>query len=468
MMDLYRPIYHFMPEKNWMNDPNGPIYFNEKYHMFYQYNPTDFHWDTMHWGHASSTDLVHWEHLPIALYPSTELGETHCFSGCAVVDAAGLPVIFYTSVGDNERNARDGAQQWMAISRDNMETFEKVELNPILSSELHGADAVKEWRDPFVWREENVWFMVLGGEHRGKGCVCLYSSEDLFAWEFLGILFESPEYQVLECPNMIKFEDKYVLVYSPCSEVVYHVGTINANHEFVTEYQGKVDNSGFQGFYAPNTLISAPDDRKIMWGWMTENARGEFSGADGWSGALSIPRVLTLENNRLMMEPVEEYSKLRQDEIHFCGNILQNEKHKLANAGRAMEISLRIPLEKKVRFAVNVLEANDGSEKTSICFDADTRKIWVDREKSSLSTLTIKTSLCGTLEEDGRPELDLHIFVDHSILEVFANGSVCISTRVYPVGEDSCGASIEVLEDGELMVLELRSWGMRSIWENGC
>ena len=92
-MNLYRPIFHFMPEKNWMNDPNGVVFYKGEYHLFYQYNPNGDQWGTIHWGHAKSKDLVHWEHLPIALYPSNDKGELHCFSGCAVIND-GEPTIF--------------------------------------------------------------------------------------------------------------------------------------------------------------------------------------------------------------------------------------------------------------------------------------------------------------------------------------------------------------------------------------
>jgi len=94
-MNIYRPIYHFMPEKNWMNDPNGPIYYKGEYHLFYQYNPNDYKWGDIHWGHAKSKDLINWEHLPIALHPSKEFDEHHCFSGCAAVNDEGSCYLLY-------------------------------------------------------------------------------------------------------------------------------------------------------------------------------------------------------------------------------------------------------------------------------------------------------------------------------------------------------------------------------------
>jgi beta-fructofuranosidase len=117
--------------------------------LFYQYNPYGDHWGTIHWGHVCSADLVHWEHLPIALHPSTEHGEVHCYSGCTVLDD-GEPKILYTSVGEGERNAGTGAEQWLATSNDGMRTWMKYQGNPVMTAEIHGGVDIREWRDPFA------------------------------------------------------------------------------------------------------------------------------------------------------------------------------------------------------------------------------------------------------------------------------------------------------------------------------
>ncbi|WP_026881749.1 glycoside hydrolase family 32 protein [Clostridium akagii] len=463
-MDLYKPQYHFIPEKNWMNDPNGPIYYKGKYHLFYQHNPNDYHWDTMHWGHAVSEDLVHWEHLPIALTPSNELGETHCFSGCAVINNDGLPTIFYTSIGENERNGKDGAQQWMAVSHDDMITWEKYDSNPVLKLKLHGKMNIKEWRDPFIWKENEVWYMVLGGGCEEKGCVLIYSSLDLMNWKFLNKMFEAPEFKFLECPNMIKFGDKYVLVYSPSDIVRYHVGTLNEDFTFISEYEGILDNSGWEGFYAPNTLID-PIGRKIMWGWMTEVSRGDFEGANGWAGAQSIPRVLTLDShNSLKMEPLSEYEMLRYDEESYNNKIINKNKIILKSKGRALEIKITIKINGDEDFSLNVFESPDNVETTTIRYDAVVGEIFVDRSKSSISEQVHKTILKSPLKKEVGQLLSIRVFVDHSIIEVFADSEICLSTRIYPTLENSENVSLELNKGNELNIQELSLWKMKSIW----
>ncbi|GFP75845.1 glycoside hydrolase family 32 protein [Clostridium fungisolvens] len=464
-MNLYRPIFHFMPEKSWMNDPNGPIYYKDEYHLFYQYNPNSDHWDTMHWGHAVSKDLVHWTHLPIALYPSNELGETHCFSGCALVNDEGLPMIFYTSVGENKRNFKDGAEQWIAISKDEMFSWEKPNFNPIITADIHGDILIKDWRDPFIWKKDNLWYMVLGGGHDGKGCVLMYKSTNLLEWQFIDIIYETNEYEILECPNMLTFEEKYVLVYSPCDEVKYHIGTIDENNKFLIEHTGILDNNfGREGFYAPNTLVD-PKGRNIMWGWLPEDSRRDFKGNAGWAGVQSVPRILSLKDNEtLIMEPAEELNALRYDEEIYEHLIIHDEKWKLETQGRALEIDLNIQIQGDEQFSLNLLESNDSSECTILSYNAMEETLLLDRSKSSLSDLPNKCSLKAKLSCKKEHNLNIRVFVDHSTVEVFADNSICMSTRVYPTLENSYNISFTLKNSSKLNVNKFSIWKMRSIW----
>ena len=145
--DPERPVWHFRPPANWNNDPNGTIFYKGWHHLFYQHNPYGSVWGHMHWGHARSRDLVNWEHLPIALWPSLEKGEEHIYSGGAILAADGRPHIFYTSIGKRD------PEQWMAIpADDDLIVWEKYARNPILTLEAHGGRKVYDWRDPFPFR----------------------------------------------------------------------------------------------------------------------------------------------------------------------------------------------------------------------------------------------------------------------------------------------------------------------------
>ncbi len=153
-----------------MNDPNGTIFHNGEYHLFYQHNPYKPHWGQIHWGHASSKDLVHWEHLPIALAPDPGLNELHCFSGCCVIADDGTPWVFYTSISAKSfaTAVRRFAEQWAATSNTAMITWGKHPLNPILSEETHHPNSrIRNWRDPYIWKEKDNWYMVIAGQEKG-------------------------------------------------------------------------------------------------------------------------------------------------------------------------------------------------------------------------------------------------------------------------------------------------------------
>ena len=460
-MHNLKPQYHFRPEKNWMNDPNGVIYYKNEYHLFYQYNPNSDQWGDLHWGHAKSKDLVHWENLPVALYPSKELGEEHCFSGCCVNDN-GVPTIFYTSIGLGERNHVIGAEQWMARSYDDMITWEKYSNNPIITSKIHGGLVIEHWRDPFVFQENNFWYMVLGGSHDKKGCVLIYRSQNLIDWEFLNIFFESLNEEVLlECPNLFKIKDKYVLVYSPDGIVKYYIGTISEDFKFIPEKQGTIDHGGWQGYYAPNSLC---DDRhrRVMWGWLPENARKDFKGCAGWSGVQSLPRTLDIKNNKLQMKPAKELEVLRKNKVSYTNIDIENE-WKADIKGRTVEIVANFEINQKETFAIDVLCSDNDEEKTSIIFNSNTKEIIIDRAKSSCSGLTNNSIVKANVDLEDNKELNMHIFIDHSILEVFINYEECITTRIYPIKDDSDNIKIRNIE-GDTRIKCIDIWEMESIF----
>lgn len=290
--DPYRVQYHFRAPARWMNDPNGTIYFNGKYHVFYQHNPYGDRWGHMHWGHAVSHDLVNWTHLPIGLHPSKDKDEQHCFSGCCV-DNSGVPTIIYTKIGFI-LDAKTGAEQWGAISDEEMIKWSKVEQNPIMTDSLHGKAEIRDWRDPYVWKQNDVWYAVLGGHFKGSnaGSAFLYESSDLMNWTYLHPLFEGKEEYGgnWECPNFFPLGDKHVLIVSshnslitPHNSVLYFIGQYK-DQKFKPQNEGQVDLG--RRYYATNT-INAPDGRLILLAWIKK------AGKSGWKGCLALPRSLT-------------------------------------------------------------------------------------------------------------------------------------------------------------------------------
>ncbi len=307
--DPDRPAYHFRPPAQWNNDPNGVIFYKGWHHLFYQHNPFEAKWGHMHWGHARSRDLVNWEHLPIALWPSLEKGEEHVFSGGAILGADGRPRLFYTSIGKRE------PEQWMAAPVDDeLIVWEKHSHNPIATVRLHGRQRIYDWRDPFLFREAARTYMVTGGngnERRQGGASAVYLYEavnsDLSEWKYLGPVFEYRNREVIniECPNLFKLGSRWVLLISPQKPCEYFVGDLDlARRKFVPDTYGVLD-PGHS--YASN--VSFDDHgRCILWLW----GRTETNPEKGWNSVMVMPRILTIgDDGYLRQNPAPEFDRLR-------------------------------------------------------------------------------------------------------------------------------------------------------------
>jgi beta-fructofuranosidase len=401
--DPRRPAFHFLAPAGWMNDPNGPIFFGGKWHMFYQHNPYGTEWGHMHWGHAVSDELVRWDHWPIAIAPSTDRGEEHCFSGCCV-DDHGTPTIVYTSIGP-KTPADSNAVQWLAVSTDGMKTWRKHPANPVMTLALHGDLQIKDWRDPFVWKDGDDWFAVLGG-HRagGHGCAMIYKSKDLVHWQFLNVLMEGTE-KNWECPNFFKLGDKWVLIYSPHGPVRYYTGTLTKDYKFVPEYQSTLDES--QTFYAPTSAL-APDGRRILWGWA--RVKG-----DGWNGCLTLPRVLTMRpDGRLGIEPAKEMERLPSIDSESRVNTAREISLSKHPADR-LELRARITPLKATRFGIRLDAVKDQPANPLAEVDLANKRLTVGKVQTPFELLS------------GETTLTLHAYLDRSILEVYVNGRTCVT-----------------------------------------
>ena len=222
-----RQHYHFMPQTGWINDPNGLIYYKGKYHYFYQLNPYYGHWDYMHWGHAISSDLMHWEYLPVALAPSEEYDDHMrggCFSGSAIEHDGKLFLMYTVTSNHGEGYVQT---QCIAYSEDGI-NFTKYGGNPVICPPEGVPSDL--FRDQKVWEHDGVYYMVCGASRNKRGQALLYRSSDMLHWEFFNVLAESRgEWGYMwECPDFYQLEDKYVLTFSPMGEsdrkAVYLVG----------------------------------------------------------------------------------------------------------------------------------------------------------------------------------------------------------------------------------------------------
>jgi beta-fructofuranosidase len=460
----HRPQYHFLPPANWMNDPNGLIQWNGRFHLFYQYNPHAPVWGTIHWGHAMSDDLVHWKDLPIALAPTPgSVDEYGVFSGCAV-DNGGVPTLIYTGV----RKPADGPRielPCLATSSDpDLRSWDKHPANPVISAPPDNLD-VLGFRDHSVWREGDSWFQLIGSGIRDVGgTALLYRSPDLVHWEYLGPLCIGNPVEtgrMWECPDLFRLGERHVLMVSPIPlrKTLYFSGHYR-QHRFTPEYQGVVDDGGY--FYAPQSFTD-DQSRRIMFGWLWEGRDEAAQRAGGWAGVMSLPRVLSARSDgRLGMEPAPEIARLRGRHTGLR-DIRLDRALPLDFGGAALEIVAELSAGTSSQVGINLRRAPEGREETVIVYDSASRFLAIDRARSSLDPATQREPHGTHLALGDDEPLRLRVFVDHSVLEVFANGQACLSSRIYPSRPDSLGVEV-FARSGTAHLQALEVWEMGSIW----
>ncbi|WP_210125291.1 sucrose-6-phosphate hydrolase [Staphylococcus sp. GDY8P85P] len=425
----YRLGYHIMPKSGWINDPNGFTYYNGYYHIFYQHYPYAPEWGPMHWGHARSKDLVHWETLPIALTPGDEEDKNGCFSGTAIEKDDRL-YLFYTGhhyYGDNDPE-HFWQNQNLAYSDDGVH-FIKYEKNAIIPQAPE--DNTHHFRDPKVWQHGDSYYMIVGSQNKDElGRIIMYRSEDLLKWEYLGPVNESKGKQtegyMWECPDLFEVDGKYVFLFSPQGmdaeeeqylnlfQNGYFVGELDyESHKFTRGEFKELDHG--HDFYAPQTM-QAPDGRRILIGWMAMWESEMPEKHDGWSGALTLPRELYLKNNHLYMRPVSELTMLRiNDGTHNSLNL--NQPRLLLNDKYHAEINLKGP---NKNFNIEFKNANN--QLISLTYDALSHKFSLYRfDKGDYRYSIIKDS----------DIINLQLYLDTSSVEIFINDGESVFTERY-------------------------------------
>jgi len=444
--DPSRPIYHLTSPAHWINDPNGPVYYDGEYHLFFQHNPFGSEWGNMSWGHAVSRDLVRWEHLPIALAPGPgSYDEDGIFSGCCVIHD-GVPTILYTGVSPE--------CQCIATSRDRLRSWIKHAGNPVISTPPHSD--LEGFRDPFCWWNGESWYMALGGGIRGRGgCVLLYRSPDLRDWTYLGPLFQGAT-GVMECPNFFPLGDKWLLCVSPFAQVIYAMGDF-AEHRFRPETEWlPMDLGRREDFYAPNSMLD-PQGRRIQWGWVQVGRAGAC-----WRGVLTLPRVLSLRGDgELGIEPLPELARLRKRHQRWENIALPKDQPTILMdlPSDTVEICAEFELGEAREVGLTLGDIAPGRRQIAVAYD---------REAGRLSCAE-RSGEFRVLPGEGR--LELRIFLDRSVVEIYANGRVALTAGGDWLGvgeealESEAGRPLTLLARGEgALASAVDLWEMESIW----
>ncbi len=482
LVEQHRPQYHFTPKTGWMNDPNGMVYFKGEYHLFYQYYPDSTVWGPMHWGHAISKDLVHWEHLPIALYPDS-LG--YIFSGSAVVDVNNtsgfgkdgeppLVAIFtYHNMAGEKGGKIDFQTQGIAYSLDKGRTWTKYANNPVVKS-----SGVKDFRDPKVmWHEaEKQWVMTLAVADHTE----FYASKDLKAWAKTGEFgkTEGSHGGVWECPDLFPLKvgdsnaEKWVLI--------VNIGNGAPNGGSGTQYfVGQFDGKTFKNDNKPNDILwldygrdnyatvtwsDVPDNRRISLGWMSNWQYAQKVPTVKWRSATTLPRELTLTNTpqgiRLVQKAVKETEILRGVSQDISEQTITASLN-LKPTAKTNELSLTFDLSKTTAADFGVELSNTKGEKVLIGFEKTSNRFYIDRTEGGKKDF--EKSFAGRhyaprIATDNLLKMDLYI--DVASVELFADNGETVMTDVFFPNEDF-NAAILFGKNGIVQLSKGQLWTLK-------
>ncbi|KUZ67625.1 fructosidase [Burkholderia ubonensis] len=459
--DRWRPTFHLCPSQGLINDPNGLIYWRGAYHVFYQWNPTGCTHLNKHWAHAKSTDLIHWELLPIAITPDMPYDAQGCYSGSAV-DVGDAMVLMYTGNVRDEAGGRS-SYQCLARSSDGVR-FDK--LGPVIDGAPPGY--TDHFRDPKLWRQNDAWHAVIGAQRDDlKGTVVLATSDDLHAWRIVGeLLAPTASCYMVECPDLFELDGESVLIGCWQSEATrggetrrddvagYLIGDVDLDTAAFSHGEFRLLDRGFD-FYAPQTLL-APDGRRLMIGWMGLPSQPDTpTVASGWTHCLTIPRELSVEGGRLRQRPLRELERLRGAAVTMPETALEEgESMALPQApGAAWELDVSI-------------DSGTGGDWILHVFESDEQSLRVvhDGCRGRL-TLVRHCPAAGHFDDLADCEIAadvtrLRLFVDSSSVEIFVNdGDEVFTTRCYPPSEP---ASPRVSAEHSLTLYRTTMWSLQN------
>ena len=467
--DPYRPLYHFSSPENYMNDPNGLCQWRGRYHMFYQFRPTGV--DRVHWGHTVSDDLIHWQDLPIALYPDVE---RDCFSGQTLVERDRVIAIYHgTQAGNAIATASDPLLlNWL-----------KHPDNPVIPGTNQATgDAGYRVFDPCMWKEDDGYYSISGTFQDGErgvdavGVDHLFRSKDLAEWEYLGPLMEDAFFaepgEDAAVPNFWPIGNgrHMLLLFSHKRAGRYYIGKYDTDtHRFTPESHGRMNYGPWVvgSLHAPSATID--DSGRYLGIFNLHTGRD----TDETDEMMTLPRHYWLDSaNALMMAPVAEVETLRADhrsvgqmEIPANGEVVLDDI-----GGKAIELRATIDPGAAREVGLYALRSPDGAERTRISLYPndhrrfETSSLQIDVSESSIrDDVWARSAEVGPIAMKQGELLELRVFIDRSVIEVFANDRQCLTVRVYPGRDDSRGVSLFARGGGARLV-SLDCWQMHSIW----
>lgn len=483
--EAYRPQFHFTPEEKWMNDPNGLVYNKGIYHLFYQYYPGDIVWGPMHWGHAVSTDMVKWEHKPIALYPDdnglifsgSAVVDVNNTSGFGTIDNPPLVAIFtYHLMAGEKVGRKDFQTQGIAYSLDNGDTWVKYEGNPVI-----GNDGIKDFRDPKVfWNEKlQLWSMLLvAGDH-----MQVWNSPNLKEWNQVSEFGKEKGAHggVWECPDLFPLqiegadEEKWVLLISinpgapnGGSGTQYFVGNFDGETFTTDQEESKWIDLGRDN-YAGVTYNNTPNDERIFIGWMSNWDYARDTPTEKWRSATTVPRKLSLQKNNgsfeLINYPLETLDVLIERNEEELGVTIGSKQSELIELNHKNQSEIRFKTSGR-DFQLNF--KNKENDNLMLALKGSEEKLIFDRTSSGLTEFKdnfAKGTQVMPVPNLPNDEVEIRILLDKSSIELFINkGQYVMTNQIFP--RDSY-ATLEVknLADDSLLLNAFTESKVKRIWK---
>ncbi len=478
----FRPQFHFSPEKKWMNDPNGMLFYKGTYHLFYQYYPEDIVWGPMHWGHATSTDLIHWQHKKIALFPD-QLGLI--FSGSAVMDTyntSGLgtkenppmiAVFTYHNMEFEKAGKINTQTQGLAYSLDEGETWTKYQANPIINN-----TTLRDFRDPKVfWNNDTkLWNLVLVAGDRAQ----FYTSKNLINWNLESEFGQNKGAHggVWECPDLFKVkvngtqEEKWVLLVSinpgapnGGSATQYFVGDFDGKTFTTSQKETKWVDYGTDN-YAGVTYNNTPNGERIFLGWMSNWNYARDTPTTNWRSAMTLPRTLSLSTIKgdyvLQSKPIPQLEK----------QLTTDYKKEVITLHKGGEKSFAYPNfnQSQIQFTtenknLRVVFSNEANDLLVLHYDAQNQTFDIDRTHSG--KVDFEKSFGEKIHTTPTPNLiskniDFQIIMDWSSIEIFLNGGVYSFTEQIFPNQPYTKLTIQSVESQEIKNTTIQS--VKRIW----
>lgn len=474
--EIQRPLFHGMPAANWTNEPHGLVYYNNKYHVFFQKNGAGPYWGRIHWGHISSDDLITWKEEKQAIEPNSSYDIKGAWSGCVYSDPEltnGLPHIFYTAVDFGKASIAEASPLDSGLIH-----WGKRANNPVIPNRPQGLD--EDFRDPYIFKSNGTFYMIVGARKNGRGATTLHQyNPSTKTWSNDGRIFYqalSTDYGVFwEMPVIIPMNDgKWLFAATPLGgkngvETLYWVGIINPDGTFSpysnTPKEVELSNMSKDGFGLLSPSVLHKDGKNIVIGIVPDKLGGDDNKRMGWAHLYSLPREWSLDvNNNLVQKPYEGLKTMRNNVPTFSminQNLSGIQSLDPVN-GKAVEIEgiFTVSTDPNQKFGFNIRK--NGESAVKIFYEPISNKFTVDAR--AVNRYSNDGWLYNGLYASSLPEtipagqtLKIHLFIDHSIMDIFINNKWAFSIRIFPTDMNSNG--IEVFSEGATtFVNSVKAW----------